>query len=234
MGVLLSHCETVEPEIFHNVDPTVTLHIYDLAKSSKIVRANRALKMLGTGAFHGAVEVYGPEWSYGGCDEGTGVFSCPPKSHEGHNYRESIPMGETTLRPEQVEVLIDRMSEEWAGQDYDLLRHNCCNFSDDLCQELGVGPIPRWVVNLAGAGATLADGTHKVESTAGWAAGKAKYAAIIAAAKAGRIHGKYLHVGSKARQCYNGGSQICCGSREGKESFLAERCADRPGRSRTA
>ena len=43
------------------------------------------------------------------------------------------------------------------------------------------------------------DASHKAGSATGWLGSKAKNAAIVAAAKAGRIDDKYLHVGNKAR-----------------------------------
>lgn len=162
----------------------VTLHIYDVTGHAAVQGVNKVLQPLGTGAFHGAVEVYGQEWSFGFCEEGTGVFPCPPKGCDMHAYREAVPMGETALSEREVAELLDTMSKEWAGRDYDLLRRNCCNFSDALCVRLGVGNVPTWVTNLAGAGATLQDGFHVASS-------KAQGAAIIAAAKAGEIDGKY-------------------------------------------
>merc|ERR1719282_274777 len=55
------------------------------------------------------------------------------------------------------------MSKKWLGEDYDLLRKNCCHFSNEFAKRLGVGPIPNWVLNLAGAGATCQDGYNKFE-----------------------------------------------------------------------
>jgi hypothetical protein len=162
----------------------VTLHIYDVGDQQAVSQVNKFLKPVGTGAFHGAVEVYGKEWSYGFTDEGTGVFDCPPKGCLAHTYRESVPMGQTQLSAEEVEALLDELAVKWPGSEYDLLRRNCCTFSDELCSQLGVGNIPRWVTNLAGAGATLQDGFHTVHSTA-------QSAAIIAAAKANEIDSKY-------------------------------------------
>jgi hypothetical protein len=162
----------------------VTLHIYDVGDQKAVTNVNKLLKPIGTGAFHGAVEVYGEEWSYGYIDEGTGVFSNPPKECSMHTYRESVPMGETKLSEEEVGKLIKEMQDAWPGEDYDLLRHNCCTFSDALCVKLGVGNAPKWVTNLAGAGATLEDGFKAVHS-------KAQSAAIVAAAKADEIDAKY-------------------------------------------
>merc|ERR1712232_579380 len=93
-------------------------------------------------------------------------------------------MGDTKLSVAEVDTLITKLSGEWPGDSYDLLRRNCCTFSDELCQQLGVGAIPRWVQNLAGAGATLHDGFKKASS-------EADRAAIIAAAKASEIDAKY-------------------------------------------
>merc|ERR1712224_741344 len=85
---------------------------------------------------------------------------------------------------EDVKLLLEQLGSEWPGASYDLLRRNCCHFCDDFCQKLGVGPIPQWVTNLAGAGATVDDGIN-------FATSKAKAAAIIAAAKAGEVDEKY-------------------------------------------
>lgn len=162
----------------------VMLHLYNVTTNNAVSSVNAALKPLGTGAFHGAVEVNGAEWSFGYCEGDTGVFDCPPKGCDAHSYRESLPMGETVLSPAEVSALITRMSGEWPGESYDLLRRNCCSFSDAFCVELGVGHIPAWVVNLAGAGATVADGFEV-------ASNQAQATAIIAAAKAGEIDAKY-------------------------------------------
>jgi hypothetical protein len=56
---------------------------------------NRFLKgTLGGGAFHGAIVVYGKEWSFGWNDlDLTGVFECPPRSNTAHRWRESIVLG---------------------------------------------------------------------------------------------------------------------------------------------
>eukprot|EP00929_Paragymnodinium_shiwhaense_P090022 TRINITY_DN5024_c0_g1_i4.p1 TRINITY_DN5024_c0_g1~~TRINITY_DN5024_c0_g1_i4.p1 ORF type:complete len:298 (-),score=68.61 TRINITY_DN5024_c0_g1_i4:243-1067(-) len=162
----------------------VVLHIYDVTGHDAITGVNKALKLIGTGAFHGGVEVYGTEWSFGYCEDGSGVFSCPPRGCDAHSFRQSVDMGATALTEAQVNGLIQRMTAEWPGTGYDLLRRNCCTFSDTLCVELGVGHAPAWVNNLAGAGATLDDGFQAAHT-------KAKLAAIMAAAKAGEIDEQY-------------------------------------------
>eukprot|EP00928_Gymnodinium_smaydae_P074277 TRINITY_DN57344_c0_g1_i1.p1 TRINITY_DN57344_c0_g1~~TRINITY_DN57344_c0_g1_i1.p1 ORF type:complete len:358 (+),score=33.65 TRINITY_DN57344_c0_g1_i1:46-1119(+) len=152
------------------LDSLVTLHVYDVSTESVVSAANLVLKTIGTGAFHAAVEIGGVEWSYGYNDSETrtGVFDCEPKKCDMHIYRESIEMGRTNLSSDEVDELLYRLQKEWLGHQYDLLRRNCCVFSDTFCQELGVGPIPARIRNLAAAGGKLVDigknGYDKVKS----------------------------------------------------------------------
>lgn len=207
--------DEADDESKHTMDPTVTLHIYDVGKSRVVRKANRMFRAIGTGAFHAAVEVYGPEYSYGACDKGPGIFRCHPKEAQQHQYRESIYMGQTSLTPQEVGVISAKMEREWQGPDYDLLRHNCTHFSDSFCVRLGVGNVPNWVVNLAGAGATLQDSLTKANS-------KAEVASIIAQAKANKIADKYRikEKASRAADSCSGGvltfSTMCCGAPRSK------------------
>mmetsp|Transcript_809 Transcript_809/g.1839 ORF Transcript_809/g.1839 Transcript_809/m.1839 type:complete len:266 (+) Transcript_809:99-896(+) len=144
------------------VAPTkVLLHIYDVGTSSVMRGINSFLRPLGTGVFHCGVEVYGVEWSYSDIimassrDPGSGVFCSRPRDCEGHAYTESVVMGETQVSEGEVLALIDLLRKEWPVSSYHTLRCNCCHFSDELCERLGVGRIPSWVLSLATAGAAV-------------------------------------------------------------------------------
>lgn len=172
-------------------DNVVVLNIYDVAGASAINRVNQLLRPVGTGLFHAGVQIYGEEWSFGASaaeDESawslsfagssgrsgevtdallcTGVFSCEPRGCEPHRYRESVVMGRTRMSPDEVRELLDLLQEDWLGLHYDVLRRNCCHFADSLCQYLGVGPVPAWVTNLAGAAATLQVGAFSAAAAA--------------------------------------------------------------------
>lgn len=162
----------------------VVLHVYDVSTDSNIQKVNQYLTAVGTGAFHGGLEVYGTEWSYGFAEKGTGVFSNPPKGCTAHHYRESHHIAQINKSESEVKEIIEKMKTEWPGSEYDLLRHNCVIFSDALSRAVGAGPLPAWVTSLAGAGATVCDGAIM-------AVNQAQAAAIIAAAKAGQIDEKY-------------------------------------------
>jgi len=142
----------------------VTLHIYYVGNNDTIESLSKVTQdWLGQGGiFHGAVEIFGREWSFGGCDEGSGVFQCPPRSCTMHRYRESVFMGDCNKSEQEVFEMIKGLMVEWQGRGYSLLRRNCCSFSREFCLQLGVGEIPEWVYALAETGAALEDGEEAI------------------------------------------------------------------------
>eukprot|EP01018_Ginkgo_biloba_P020866 Gb_01233 [translate_table: standard] len=138
----------------------VVLHIYDVTNStsvktnSAIVQLNKIFKDgIGMGGiFHSAVEIYGNEWSFGYCENGSGVFSCPAKKNPMYTYRESIVLGSTRLSSAKVNQILTDLSTEWPGYSYDLLSKNCNHFCDKFCEKLDVAKLPAWVNRFANAG----------------------------------------------------------------------------------
>lgn len=73
----------------------VVLHVYDVTNTPSD-NTNTAIKSFNSvtrdvmgvgGVFHGGVEINGAEWSYGFCEEGTGVYICEPKKNPMYTYR---------------------------------------------------------------------------------------------------------------------------------------------------
>merc|ERR1719221_784072 len=94
-------------------------------------------------------------------------------------------MDVTMLSKHDVRQFVELLEIEWLGRDYDLLSRNCCHFSDTFCRGLGVGPLPAWVMNLAGTGASLLNGVvTAVESAQTVAVAAAETAAETAQAAA--------------------------------------------------
>merc|ERR1711924_81343 len=83
----------------------------------------------------------------------SGISSCEPMRDEKHRYRESVVLGHTSMTPAEVEALVSGMGGEWQAESYDLVRKNCCSFSDAFARELGAGGLPGWVARLARGGA---------------------------------------------------------------------------------
>lgn len=139
----------------------VILHIYDVTNSGSdktnntIVQINKIFKDgIGLGGiFHSAVQVHGDEeWSFGFCEQGSGVFSCPPSKNPMYTYRERMVLGKTNCPMFEVNQILRELSREWPGNSYDLLSRNCNHFCDELCERLGVPKLPGWVNRFANAG----------------------------------------------------------------------------------
>lgn len=139
----------------------VILHVYDVTNSDSektnntILQINRIFKdRIGVGGiFHSAIQVYGDEeWSFGYCENGSGVFNCPPTRNPMYTYRESIILGETDLTSFIVNQILRQLSREWVGSSYDLLSRNCNHFCDDFSERLGGLKLPAWVNRFANAG----------------------------------------------------------------------------------
>jgi len=110
---------------------------------------NTVLRPMGAGAFHCGVEVFDREWSYADSKHGKeGVFSCPPCACEGHTFYQSVFMGYVSLSRRYIMGIIESSKKDWLSHDYHIFYHNCCHYSADLCQRLGVAPVPRWITSL--------------------------------------------------------------------------------------
>ncbi|CAE7835833.1 unnamed protein product [Symbiodinium sp. CCMP2592] len=140
----------------------VLVHVYNLTEA--FVKANSLLSVAtrGTvGAFHVGVEVFGGEWSYGLY----GVSVSPPRQQTRHVYKCSVLLGETELNEVQFAAVLRNAFQEFMGEHYDLVGHNCCSFGRHLVKELGVGQMPHWVDRLA-------RGLKKARSSVGRATGR--------------------------------------------------------------
>lgn len=151
----------------------VALHVYDVGHTDNVDRINDILGKLHLGGiYHGAIEIHNREWSFGGTSSDTpGIFCNEPARCSMHRYQETVYLGDCMKNNEEVEQILRDMLPDWGGLTYDLLHKNCCSFSNDFANKLGVGPIPSWVHSLAHAGAIVDDdtaiflsGLHKVEA----------------------------------------------------------------------
>lgn len=129
----------------------VWLHIYDLTESFHLPWINSALRSMDAGLFHAGVEVHGHEFSFGMTryGQGTGLFMCRPKKNGNHAYRESLFLGHTSMRRQEVKKVTQEMKKEWMGHTYRLLSKNCIHFSAAFSKRLGVKEVPRWVFGMA-------------------------------------------------------------------------------------
>lgn len=177
--------------LFDDYDPTavldtsqfppnmVLLNVYDIGDSELFQRINKVAtgnnSMLIGGVFHAGVEVYGDEWCYGFTEDGSsGVSRIAPRTHPQHTYRTTVPMGVTHVERGDMRALLVRMSGEWPGSDYNLIRHNCLSFCNAFCAELGVGRIPGWIDRAARTAVSIDDTSKTVAKHTEHAVGLAR------------------------------------------------------------
>lgn len=140
----------------------VFLHIYDVSQEEGVHKLNKWLASRYSpvkfgGVFHAGVEVNGLEWSYGmsSCETMPGISCVEPRTHPAHRYRQTVQLRNTKMSAEEIADLLTQLIEDYPGDDYDLLRRNCCHFADDFCRRLGAGRIPGWIHRLARVGARV-------------------------------------------------------------------------------
>ena len=124
----------------------VTLNVYDITNTksdftnSTIQHLNALTKdtLNAGGIFHGGIEVHGYEYSYGYCEDGTGVYPCQPKMNSAYVFRESIPLGVTSADATKVRAIVAVMKASWPGSEYELFSKNCNTFCEAFTRALGV------------------------------------------------------------------------------------------------
>lgn len=100
------------------------------------------------GIYHTGIEILGTEYAFGGntTSRASGVYQLYPRTHEGFEFKYSIDLGEVksedlpngTVRPghvnffQDVNPLIQKLSDRYIACDYDLLLKNCNHFSAEL------------------------------------------------------------------------------------------------------
>jgi hypothetical protein len=156
--VLLAQADAELARAARNAKRMVKLHVYHASLTGFVQGLNLVLpkKVMG-GVYHAGVEVDGNEWSYGYTDnDASGVSPCVPALNEWHKYYKCKELGPTPLSEAEVAHVIQDMLPKWQGRDYNLISHNCCHFSEELCRRLRVAePVPTWVNKMARAGERL-------------------------------------------------------------------------------
>jgi len=141
---------------------TVFLNIFDLVASLSVPNSMLCNTVYNTmGAFHAAVQVYNEEWSFYRTADPLSCGVCKslrPRQHPVHVYRQSVNLGQTSLKEWEVRFLIrNELATRWPGGSYQLLNRNCIHFCEELQLLLGVSPVPSWVKGLHETGASIFD-----------------------------------------------------------------------------
>ena len=121
----------------------VYLFVYDLSSGMAKQMSRSIIGKQIDGIWHTGVHVYGSEFFFGG-----GICEAPPKTTPYGTPVREIKMGPTEVPEEMFRDYLHDISSEYTFQTYDIFKHNCNHFSNDVCQFLLGQSIPEDILNL--------------------------------------------------------------------------------------
>ncbi|CAJ1421975.1 unnamed protein product [Effrenium voratum] len=114
------------------------------------------------GIYHAGIEVYGEEWSFQYFEDTwndptiSGIMRCLPKQMAGYEYQESLNLGPTPLSQDEVDDLLEGLSDEYSASTYHLTHRNCLTFAQHLAKSLKAPKeFPPWILGILDASTKL-------------------------------------------------------------------------------
>ncbi|KAF7121524.1 hypothetical protein RHSIM_Rhsim13G0044700 [Rhododendron simsii] len=121
----------------------VSLNVYDLSQGMARQLSTSFLGRAIEGIWHTGVVVYGNEYYFGG-----GVqHALAGKTPYGTPIR-VVHLGVTHVPKDVFEMYLQEISPRYSAGTYNLLSHNCNNFSNEVAQFLVGATIPDFILNL--------------------------------------------------------------------------------------
>ncbi|KAK1353228.1 desumoylating isopeptidase 1 [Heracleum sosnowskyi] len=121
----------------------VSLNVYDLSQGMARQFSMTLLGKAIEGIWHTGIVVYGNEYYFGGGLEHSLAGATP----YGTPLR-VIDLGVTHVPKDVFEMYLQEISPQYTAESYNLLKHNCNNFSNDVAQFLVGAIIPEYILNL--------------------------------------------------------------------------------------
>ena len=123
----------------------VELYIYDLTQGMARMMSQALIGKQIDGVWHTGVVVFGIEYFYGGGIVAARAGTAVP----GMRY-DVVPLGSTSKSKGELEAFLRSIAHRFTHETYQLLRHNCNNFSDEVAKFLLGSGIPRYILDLPG------------------------------------------------------------------------------------
>lgn len=121
----------------------VALHLYDLTQGLARQMSQQLLGIYLEGVWHSGLVFEGSEYYFGG-----GIFRDTAGQTPYGRPDKRIALGNTTKTREEFERFLDQIRPRFRMQDYDLLRHNCNNFTNECSIFLTGQGIPQDIIDL--------------------------------------------------------------------------------------
>jgi len=128
-----------------DIGATVELFVYDLTKGMAHMMSQMLLGRQVDGIWHTSIVAYGREYFFGS----GGVQSCRPGGTILGEATQVISLGETFI-PYQVflEYVLGLGETTFSPNSYDLFKHNCNNFTNEVSQFLCGKGIPKYILDV--------------------------------------------------------------------------------------
>ncbi|KAI3925253.1 hypothetical protein MKW92_045762 [Papaver armeniacum] len=121
----------------------VTLNVYDLSQGLARQLSTTFLGRAIEGIWHTGIVVFGSEYYFGGGIQHSSVGTTPYGKPI-----EELDLGVTHVPKEIFEEYLQEISPRYTAETYNLLRHNCNNFSNEVAQFLVGTNIPDYILEL--------------------------------------------------------------------------------------
>ncbi|MCO5555303.1 hypothetical protein L7F22_008848 [Adiantum nelumboides] len=121
----------------------VSLNVYDLSQGLARQMSSTFLGKVIEGIWHTGIVVYGKEYYFGG-----GIQSCSLGQTPYGKPLRVVELGTTQIPKEVFEDYLGEIRPRYTEQTYNLLRHNCNNFCEEIAQFLLGVSIPEYILKL--------------------------------------------------------------------------------------
>lgn len=121
----------------------VVLNVYDLSQGLARQLSASLLGKVIDGIWHTGIVVYGNEYYFGGGIQRTPIGKTPYGSP-----LKVVDLGFTQVPKEVFEDFLNEISPRYTQATYNVLRHNCNNFTEELAQFLVGNGIPEYILGL--------------------------------------------------------------------------------------
>lgn len=121
----------------------VELYVYDLSHGMASAMSMSIIGKQIDGIYHTGIVVYGTEYFFGG-----GIQSARPGTTMAGQPQQIIPVGFTEIPQMCFHDFLNDNAARFSPDKYNLLTHNCNNFTDESCEFLTGSGIPKFIVDL--------------------------------------------------------------------------------------
>lgn len=124
----------------------IHLYIYDLSLGLAKKLSSKILDRKIEGIWHTAIVAFNEEWWYAL----NGLNCCTPQKTLLKRPQEIVHLGKTELNIDEFHEIIQKQKEtgNYKVGAYNLFKHNCNNFANELAQTLVGQSIPDYILNL--------------------------------------------------------------------------------------